>query len=214
MKKTLVASLLCLTVLSIPSAVHADAPTYTFDSWALPVTTLSTFICYVEVDPGTVSVTGITDAVPGEGWVKDLGYVYNGKNFQIWSEEVGATPGGGAMTLTYSAPLTGQAVEMGCTVLPGPYVKVWNGTKQWVNAPISFPTPNTQTLEYFGYGETSGEASVAPGTSGENPAVTPEDNIVIFRYGHARPADQNTAPANATGISVAVGFAWDSNLLA
>lgn len=203
--KKLLAALAALTVLAIPTAASANVGTYSFDTFQASVLGgPETLICYVEVDPGTVSVVGVAP-VDGNLWTKDLGYAYQGRNYQVWSVYVPDTAEGAyPLTFTYSAPLDGQAVEEGCTSIPGDLVENWTGVQTWTGTAISFPTPNSATQIYFGYGKTTGEASVVPNTPGDHAAVTPEGNIVITRCGHARPADQGTS--YGSGISVAVGF--------
>jgi hypothetical protein len=194
MKKLLLLIAVAAACLLVPSCAHAEGPGQVSPSFS-PAFGLgtsfstdapragNTFMLYAEIDPGTVTVTGIS--APGVTWKLVGQYAALGKEFSLWHGTATKT-GPETASVALSASYTGN-VELGWQQFTGATSVAASGTLSWSGATADFPSLGTGYL--WEYGKANGSASC----SGSSCTVTPQENVLISGNFTSQPA----APASA-----------------
>jgi hypothetical protein len=206
MKKLLIAALTVACLIAVPACAHASAskaaavsPAFNpaFGLGTLFGTdaprTGNTFMLYVEIDPGLVTITNITE--PGVTW-DQVGSQYTlGKWFYLFHGTATKT-GPETASVGLSGTYTGN-VELGWQQFTGATVVAGASAYSWSGATVEFPALGTGYL--WEYGKANGSASCSTASCTE----TPQENVLISGNFTSQP----TEPASSEypgGFSIGV----------
>jgi hypothetical protein len=151
----------------VPAAVVTFALGTSFQTNAFKAG--NSYMAYAEVDPGTVTVTGITSG--NVRWTLVGRWEASGKEFSLWHGTAVRT-GRSTDSVQLSGPYTGS-VELGWQQFKGPSQIASVGALQWTGTTMRFPQLGQGYL--WEYGKSDGVAICQTSRCTQ----TPQQNIVI-----------------------------------
>lgn len=143
----------------------------------------NSFMLYIEVDPGTVTVTGVSE--PGVTW-KQVGAQYVLDRWFYLFHGSATRTGASTATVALSGSYSGS-VELGWQQFSGATSVAASSALSWSGATVEFPSLGSGYL--WEYGKANGSASC----SGSSCTVTPQENVLISGNFSTQP----TEPASA-----------------
>jgi len=151
----------------VPAAVVTFALGTSFQTNAFKAG--NSYVAYVEVDPGTVKVSGITSG--NIRWTMVGQWDALGKDFSLWHGSA-LRAGRSTDSVRLSAPYTGS-VELGWQQFKGPSQIASVGALQWTGSTMRFPQLGQGYL--WEYGKSDGVATC----HADRCTQTPQQNVVI-----------------------------------
>lgn len=146
-----------------------------------PQTADASFMLYVEVDPGTVTVTSVTE--PDVKWTQAEYLSADGRQFYLF-HGVASKTGRTTATVKLSGTYTG-AVELGWQQFTGPTSVAQAGSLTGSTTDVEFPSIGAGYL--WEYGKATAAAACNTGTPCY---ATPQDNVVLSGEFSATPAPE------------------------
>lgn len=205
MKKILAATAATLALLLAPACANAQTvkaaavtPLGTGINFGLgtsfitvPQAAGNTFMLYAEIDPGTVTLTSISE--PNTTWTRVATTDVDGKEFYLFHGTATKT-GRTTASVKLSGPYSGS-VELGWQQFTGATAVSQGRYTAWSGAQIAFPVLGTGYL--WEYGKTTGASSCLT----DGCTVTPQENVVLSGEFTSQPVE-GTSGTDDSGASV------------